>query len=66
VRTEQDAAANIHMAATSDAGQIDDAAATGLYIDGIVLRTATGGADGLNTSAILTWPRIATQMEPET
>ena len=65
VRSEQDAAANAFLGATADAGPVDDAAATGLYIDGIVFRAATGGADGLNTTAFLTWPRIATRMEPE-
>ena len=65
VRSEQDALANAFLGATSDAGQVDDAAATGLYIDGIVFRTATGDADAVNTTAFLNWPRIATRMEPE-
>ena len=65
VRTEQDALANAFLGATSDAGQLDDAAATGLYVDGIVLRTATGGADAVNATGFLNWPRIATRMEPE-
>lgn len=65
VMSEQDAAANSFLGATTDAGQIDDAAATGLYIDGIVFRTATPDSDQLNATAFLTWPRIATRMEPE-
>ena len=65
MRTEQDALANAFLGATSDAGQLDDAAATGLYVDGIVLRTATGGADAVNATGFLNWPRIATRMEPE-
>ena len=65
VRSEQDALANAFLGATTDAGQVDDAAATGLYIDGIVFRTATGAADAVNDTAFLTFPRIATRMEPE-
>jgi hypothetical protein len=65
VQSEQDALANSFLGATSDAGQVDDAAATGLYIDGIVFRTATPDSDGLNATAFLSWPRIATRMEPE-
>lgn len=65
VRTEQDALANAFLGATADAGQLDDAAATGLYVDGIVLRTATGGADAVNTTAWLNFPRVAMRMEPE-
>lgn len=66
VRSEQDALANAFLGATSDAGQVDDAAATGLYIDGIVFRTATGGADAVNSTGFLYWPRIATRMTPQT
>lgn len=66
VRSEQDALANAFLGATTDAGQVDDAGAAGLYIDGIVFRSATGDADAVNDSAFLTWPRIATRMEPET
>ncbi len=65
VRTEQDALANAFLGATTDAGQLDDAAATGLYVDGIVLRTATAGADAVNATGFLTWPRVAMRMEPE-
>lgn len=65
VMSEQDALANSFLGATTDAGQVDDAAATGLYIDGIVFRTATGGADAVNTTAFLRWPQVATRMEPE-
>lgn len=65
VRSEQDALANAFLGATTDAGQVDDAAATGLYIDGIVFRTATGAADAVNTTAFLRWPQIATRMTPQ-
>lgn len=65
IRTEQDALANSKLGATSDAGQVDDAAATGLYIDGMYLRTATGGADAVNTTGMLYFPRIEVRMEPE-
>lgn len=61
IRTEQDAAANTRMAATSDAGQVDDASTVGtLYIEGMVLGTATGGADAVNTTGSLNWPAIST------
>jgi len=61
IRTEQDAAANGRLAATADAGQVDDAGATGtLYIEGMVLGTATGGADAVNTTGSLNWPAIST------
>ena len=65
VRSEQDAAANSKLGATSDAGQVDDAAATGLYIAGMYFRTATGGSDAVNTTGFLYWPRIEVRMEPE-
>lgn len=60
IRTEQDAAANARLAATADAGQVDDAAATDgvLYILGMTLGTATGGADAVNTTGTLNWPVI--------
>lgn len=61
IRTEQDAAANGRLAATSDAGQVDDASTVGtLYIEGMVLGTATGGADAVNTTGSLNWPAIST------
>lgn len=61
IRTEQDAAANARLAATADAGQVDDAGATGtLYIEGMVLGTATGGADAVNTTGSLNWPAFST------
>ena len=65
VRTEQDAAANGFLGPTADAGQLDDAAATGVYISGIVLNTATGGADAVNTTAFLRYPVVTVRMEPE-
>lgn len=66
IRTEQDALANSFLGATSDAGQVDDAAATGLYISGMILETATGGADAVNATGVLNWPTITVRMEPET
>lgn len=65
IRTEQDAAANAFLGATSDAGQIDDAAATGLYIANMILGTATGGADAVNTTGFVKNPEITVRMEPE-
>lgn len=65
IRTEQEALANSFLGATSDAGQVDDAAATGLYISGMNLGTATGGADAVNTTGFLNWPVITVRMEPE-
>ena len=60
IRTEQDAAANGKLAATADAGQVDDAGAAGTnYIDGMVLNTATGGADAVNTTGFITYPKMA-------
>lgn len=61
IRTEQDAAANGRLTATADAGQVDDAGAAGtLYIQGMVLGTATGGADAVNTTGSLNWPVFQT------
>ena len=65
VMSEASALANAFLGATATAGQVDDATATGLYIDGIVFRTATGVADAVNTTAFLSWPRVAMRMEPE-
>jgi len=60
IRTEQDAAANARLAATVDAGQVDDSAVTDgtLFINGMILGTATGGADAVNTTGSLNWPWI--------
>lgn len=66
IRSEQDALANSFLGATSDAGQVDDAAATGLYISGMIFETATGGADAVNATGVLNWPVITVRMEPET
>ena len=60
IRTEQDAAANGKLAPTADAGQVDDAGAAGTkYIDGMVVNTATGGADAVNATGFLNFPKIA-------
>lgn len=61
IRTEQDAAANGRLTATADAGQVDDAGAAGtLYIQGMIVGTATGGADAVNTTGSLNWPVFST------
>lgn len=60
VRSEQDALADAKLGPTADAGQVDDAGATGSkFIDGLVFGTATGGADAVNTTAMLTFPKFA-------
>lgn len=60
IRTEQDAAAHGKLAPTADAGQVDDAGATGTaYIDGMIVNTATGGADAVNTTGFINFPKIA-------
>ena len=66
VRTEQDALANKKLGPTADAGQLDDAAATGIFINGIHLGTATGAADAVNSTGFLNYPTLEVQMEPET
>lgn len=66
IRSEQDALANKKLKSTADAGQIDDAAATGIYIEGMTLGVATGGADAVNSTGFLHWPSFQVQMEPET
>lgn len=66
IRTEQDALANKKLGPTADAGQLDDAAAVGIFINGIHLGTATGGADAVNTTGFLNFPTLEVQMEPET
>jgi hypothetical protein len=66
IRTEQDALANKKLGPTADAGQLDDAAATGIFINGIHLGTATGGADAVNTTGFLNYPTLEVRMEPET
>lgn len=59
IRTEQDAAAHGKLAPTADAGQVDDAGATGsAYIAGMIVNTATGGADAVNTTGFINFPRI--------
>jgi hypothetical protein len=66
IRSEQDALANAKLGPTSTGGQVDDAAATGIFINGMHLGTATGGADAVNTTGMLNWPTFEIQMEPET
>lgn len=66
IRSEQDALANKKLGPTADAGQVDDAAAVGIFINGIHFGTATGGADAVNSTGFLNWPTFEVQMEPET
>jgi hypothetical protein len=66
IRSEQDALANKKLGPTADAGQLDDAAAVGIFINGIHLGTATGGADAVNSTGFLNYPTLEVQMEPET
>lgn len=65
IRSEQQALANKKLGPTADAGQIDDAATTGIFINGMHFGTATGGADAVNTTGILNFPTLEVQMEPE-
>lgn len=58
IRSEQDALANSLLGPTADAGQVDDAHATNNLIDGMYFGTATGGADAVNTTGWIIWPRI--------
>lgn len=66
IRSEQDALANKKLGPTADAGQVDDAAATGIFINGMHFGTATGGADAVNSTGFLNYPTFEIQMEPET
>lgn len=59
IRSEQDALANGKLGPTADAGQVDDAGATGSkYFEGMYFGTATGGADAVNTTGWLNYPSI--------
>lgn len=60
--TAAEAAANTRMAATATGGQVDDAGAAGsLYIQGMILETATGaGEAAVNESGVLNFPVIST------
>ncbi len=64
--TEQDALANKKLAPTAVAGHIDDAGATGLFLNGVHLGAATGGSDAVNTTGFVNYPTVEIQMEPET
>jgi len=66
VLSEQDALANAKLGSTSTAGQVDDAAATGIFINGLHFQTATGGTDAVNSTAFIKWATFEIQMEPET
>ena len=59
IRSEQDALANSKIGPTADAGQVDDAGATGSkYFQGLHFGTATGAADAVNTTGFLNYPVI--------
>ena len=59
VRSEQAALANSKLGPTADAGQVDDAGSVGsAYFEGMHFGTATGGADAVNATGFLNWPRI--------
>lgn len=66
VDSEQDALANKKLGPTSTGGHVDDAAATGLFINGLHFQTATGGTDAVNATAFIKWATIEVQMKPET
>lgn len=66
IRSEQDALANKKLGPTATAGQVDDAAAVGIFINGMHFGTATGGADAVNATGFLNFPTLEVQMEPET
>lgn len=66
VDSEQDALASKKLTVTSTGGHVDDAAATGLFINGLHFQTATGGTDAVNATAFIKWATIEVQMEPET
>lgn len=60
IRSEQDALANAKLGPTADAGQVDDAGAAGSkYFEGMHFGTATGGADAVNSTGFINYPRIA-------
>jgi hypothetical protein len=59
VRTLASAAKGTKLNTTATAGALDDDATAGAEtIDGLVLGTATGGAEATNTDAILTYPAV--------
>jgi len=56
LRVSASAAANVQLATTTTAGELDDAVGTGTKnIVGVVLTTANGGAAG-SAPALLNWP----------
>ena len=65
IQSVDEALANKKLGPTATAGRVDDAAATGIFINGIHFGTAST-ADGVNTSGFLNFPTLEVQMEPET
>lgn len=60
IRGEQDALANSILGPTGDAGQVDDAAGSGLFIRNMILTTAVGGSDA-TAEGWINWPVIDTR-----
>lgn len=61
IRVEQEALADSILGPTSDAGQLDDAAASpALFVRGLVITTTNGLADG-NQPGLLNYPVIDTR-----
>lgn len=66
VRSAANASANALLGPTATDGQVDAAASTGLYVDGVVFESATGGAAAVNATATLNWPILRTRPAPAT
>lgn len=59
VRTLASAAANTNLNSTATPGALDDDATAGAeVIDGLVVGTATGGAEATNTDGFASYPRV--------
>ena len=65
IQSVDEALANKKLGPTATAGRLDDAAATGIFINGVHFGTAST-ADGVNSSGFLNYPTLEVQMEPET
>ena len=59
VRTLASAAANTELTSSATPGAVDDATTSGLeVIDGLIVGTATGGAEATNTDGFASYPRV--------
>lgn len=65
IRVEQDALSDSALAPTGDAGQLDDAGASGLFVQGLVITTTNGGTDAVQPG-VLNYPVIDTIPEAGT